>query len=100
MSYSIKGVCLKLFHSQLTHASLEVISNMYKILHTDTEHPMTPFDYNWQTRGEKLGVMNTMGDRVLVSSARRCRCLFIKDHRRRQVAGPGAGRRSYTGGGR
>ena len=31
--------------------------------------------------------MNTMGDRELVSSAGRSRCLFVKDHRRRQVAG-------------
>ena len=31
--------------------------------------------------------MNMMGDRELVSSAVRSRCLFVKDHRRRQVAG-------------
>ena len=31
-------------------------------------------------------VINTMGDRELVSSAGRNRCLFVKDHRRRQVA--------------
>ena len=32
-------------------------------------------------------VMNMMGDRELVSSAGCSRCLFVKDHRRRQVAG-------------
>jgi hypothetical protein len=31
--------------------------------------------------------MNTMGDIELVSSAGRSRCLLLKDHRRRQVAG-------------
>ena len=31
--------------------------------------------------------MNTMGDRELVSCVGRSRCLFVKDHRRRQVAG-------------
>ena len=31
--------------------------------------------------------MNTMGDRELVSSAGLSRCLLVKDHRRRQVAG-------------
>ena len=31
--------------------------------------------------------MNTMGDRELVSSTGRSRCLLVKDHRRRQVAG-------------
>ena len=33
--------------------------------------------------------MNTMGDRVLASSAGCSRCLFAKDHRRRQVVGSG-----------
>uniref|UniRef100_A0A8C8HRA9 Uncharacterized protein n=1 Tax=Oncorhynchus tshawytscha TaxID=74940 RepID=A0A8C8HRA9_ONCTS len=32
-------------------------------------------------------VMNTIGDRELVSRAGRSRCFFVKDHRRRQVAG-------------
>lgn len=32
-------------------------------------------------------VMNTRGDRELVSSAGRSRCVFVKDLRRRQVAG-------------
>jgi hypothetical protein len=31
--------------------------------------------------------MNTKGDRELVSSAGRSRCLLVKDHMRRQVAG-------------
>jgi hypothetical protein len=31
--------------------------------------------------------MNMMGDKELVSSTGRSRCLFVKDHRRRQVAG-------------
>ena len=31
--------------------------------------------------------MNMMGDRELVSSAGRSRCLFVKYHRRRQVVG-------------
>jgi hypothetical protein len=34
----------------------------------------------------QIAVMNMMGDRELVSSAGRSRCLFVKDHRRRQVA--------------
>jgi hypothetical protein len=41
--------------------------------------------------------MNMMGDRVLVSSAGRSRCLLVKDHRRKQVAGS-RGRQKVTQG--
>ena len=39
--------------------------------------------------------MNTMGDRELVSSAGHSRCLIVKDHRRKQVAGS-RGRQKVT----
>ena len=48
------------------------------------------FDYNPYEPNEKtteVSVMNTMEDRELVSSTGHSRCIFVKDHRRRQVTG-------------